>query len=486
MTTSNKSILYYINAIFFMLIPFIFFQLEPVEPLTEVGMKVVGVFVCLLYGWVTIGLIWPSIYGLLMLAFTGYFDNMNAIFSASFGNSTTVLLIFMLAFAGLVEYSGVSKFISMWFITRKIVIGRPWLFSFMLLFSVYILGSLTSGTPSVLLGWSLLAGVCAAVGLKPGEKWPKLMFFGILIAGPLGMDLFPFKPVSIVALQVFTSYTGMEISYVRYICCALILDTLIMAGYLLFARFVEKPDVSKLRDVTPEKLNAAEALKLSIEQKIILVLTVFLLAGFILPSFLPKEWMFTIIFKKWGTTGTIMFVMMLFVFLRIKGEAICNFGRAAKQGISWDAIMLTASVLCVTGAVSNDATGFVPFFKGLVEPFLEGKSMIIFILLMLLIATAFTNLCTNAGTAAALSPIVLAMGSIMGANLAFLIIMVVKCCHFAYFTPAASPATALCIANKEWIDQKSIVKYGLVTVIIAFVVIMTIGMAVGNVIFSNM
>lgn len=47
----QKNILYYVNAIFFMAIPIIFFQLPPVAPLTDVGMKVVGVFLAALWGW---------------------------------------------------------------------------------------------------------------------------------------------------------------------------------------------------------------------------------------------------------------------------------------------------------------------------------------------------------------------------------------------------------------------------------------------------
>ena len=61
-----------------------------------------------------------------------------------------------------------------------------------------------------------------------------------------------------------------------------------------------------------------------------------------------------------------------------------------------------------------------------------------------------------------------------------------RCCHLAYFTPAASPATALCIANKEWIDQKTIVVYGAVTVAIAFVVLIVVGLPLGSLIFGRL
>ena len=481
-----RTVSYYGNAAVFLAIPIVFFFLPPVAPLTEVGMKVVGVFIGLLYGWVTIGLIWPSIYGILMLTFTGYAAGFNAILAASFGNSTTVLLIFMLAFSGLIEYAGVSKVISMWFITRKAVMGKPWLFGFAFLFSIYILGSLTSGTPSVLLGWSLLSGICAAVGYKPGEALPRFLFFGVLIAGPLGMDLFPFKPVTVVALTVYTSMTGLEMNYAAYIACALILDSLILAGYILFGKLVVKPDVERLRDIDEDKLDAKAVLRLDKAQKTVLGLTAFLLTALVVPSFLPKAWLVTRVFKQLGATGTIMLVMMALVLLRIDGKPVCDFNRAARQGISWDAILLTSAVLYVTGALANEATGFIPFFTGLLTPVLSGKSATVFMILLMVVATIFTNLCSNAGTASSIAPIALASAALVGANPALLIIFVIKCCHLAYFTPAASPATALCIANKEWIDQKTIVVYGAVTVAIAFVVLIVVGLPLGSLIFGRL
>lgn len=485
MSENQKRILYYVNALFFMAIPVIFFHLPPISSLTDIGMKVVGVFLAALWGWITIGLIWPSVYILCMLVFTGYFANFSAVCNKSFGDGTTVLLIFMLAFAGLIDKSGVGRAISMWFVTRKNVNGKPWLFCFAFLFSVYILGSLTSGTPSVLLGWSLLAGICTAVGYKPGDPLAKFLFFGVLVAGPLGMDLFPFKPVSIVALSVYNNMTGMEISYAKYICCALMLDTLIMCGYLLFGKFVLKVDVSKLKIFDSNKLSAEKVLQLDFEQKIILILTAILLIAFIIPSFLPSSWLFTQFFKKLGTTGTIMIVMVVLMFLQIKGKPVCNFMEVARAGISWDAIMLTATVLPITAALAdNETTGFVTCITNAIGPMIEGKSALLFILLFMVIAVAFTNFCTNAGTASSLSPIALAGAGLVGANPALLIIFVIKCCHMAYFTPAASPATALAIAQKNWISQKEMLFYGFATVAIAFIVITCVGFPIGSMIFD--
>ena len=46
-------------------------QLPPVEPLTPLGMNLIGIFLGVLYGWVCIEIVWPSLAGLLALSLAG-------------------------------------------------------------------------------------------------------------------------------------------------------------------------------------------------------------------------------------------------------------------------------------------------------------------------------------------------------------------------------------------------------------------------------
>lgn len=61
------------------------FRLFPaIEPLTPVGMQVVGVFLGMVIGWSTVGLLWPSILGLVAVGFTGYVDTPACCYSRCF------------------------------------------------------------------------------------------------------------------------------------------------------------------------------------------------------------------------------------------------------------------------------------------------------------------------------------------------------------------------------------------------------------------
>ena len=45
--------------------------LPTVSTITPFGMKIVGIFIGLIYGWMFVGLIWPSLTGMLFLSFAG-------------------------------------------------------------------------------------------------------------------------------------------------------------------------------------------------------------------------------------------------------------------------------------------------------------------------------------------------------------------------------------------------------------------------------
>ena len=47
-------------------------MLDPIEPLTEIGMTVLGVFIGMVYLWSAVDSIWPSMLGLMLVAMAGY------------------------------------------------------------------------------------------------------------------------------------------------------------------------------------------------------------------------------------------------------------------------------------------------------------------------------------------------------------------------------------------------------------------------------
>ena len=73
---------YYIHSIIFLLITIN-------TGFLPTGMKVLGVFLGLLYGWIFIGFIWPSLLGMLALGMTGYASIID-VFIGGFGHANVL------------------------------------------------------------------------------------------------------------------------------------------------------------------------------------------------------------------------------------------------------------------------------------------------------------------------------------------------------------------------------------------------------------
>ena len=87
---------YYLHTVVCLLIMFGFGQLPPVEPLTPLGMNLIGIFLGVLYGWVCIEIVWPSLAGLLALMLIGGMKPM-MLLNKSFGDPVVQMMFFIMA-----------------------------------------------------------------------------------------------------------------------------------------------------------------------------------------------------------------------------------------------------------------------------------------------------------------------------------------------------------------------------------------------------
>ena len=93
--TARGDAMYYVHSFLCLLIMFGFGQLPPVEPLTALGMRLIGIFLGLLDGWIFIDIVWPSMAGLLALMLVGGMKPV-ALLNRSFGDPIVVMMFFIL------------------------------------------------------------------------------------------------------------------------------------------------------------------------------------------------------------------------------------------------------------------------------------------------------------------------------------------------------------------------------------------------------
>lgn len=477
----NVSPMYWVHTAICLLIMFGFGQIAPFGPLTPLGMNLIGIFLGVLYGWIFIEIVWPSLAGLLALMLIGGMKPVQ-LFNKSFGDPIVQMMFFIFVFCATINYYGLSRFISLWFITRKFVKGRPWLFTLVFMGSIFILGGLTSASPAAIIGWSILYGVCDACGYKKGEGYPTMMVFAIVFAAQVGMCMIPFKQVPLTVLGAYATMSGVHIDYAKYMILAVVICCACACAFILLGKFIFKPDMSKLMALETEKLDTEGALSLNRVQKTVLIFLFLLVILLLAPNFLPKDFFVTRFLRSIGNTGIVVLLVTIMAAIKMDGKKLLNFKVMVDSGVTWGIVLLLAVVQPLSFAMASKDAGITAFLMQIMEPVFAFSTPLTFALIIGLVAVVVTQFMNNGATGVALMPIILSYCQATGADPSLALIMVVMSVHIAFLTPAASASAALLHGN-EWSDAKAIWRTAPIVIMVAWLAITAVTMTLGAVIF---
>ncbi len=476
----KKSMTYYINSVITIVIMFGFGQLPAPAPITPLGMQILGIFLALLFGWTFVDQVWPSILGFIALSLTGYAP-LAGLMKEGFGNNTVLLMWGMLLIASLVDSAGVSKFIATYFISRKLVLGKPWLLIFTFFFVVFLMSAMTSSVPVIVVGWGILYCILNQLGYKAGDPLSSYMVVGVVYSSLVGLALFPWKVLQMVVLGMFANTAGYQLEYSLYISLSLPISIASIIGYVLLGKFLFRLDVEKLKLVTKDSFDPKD-LQINYQQKIIISMLVLLVVLLVAPSIMPKAWAVTKILRGIGAHGVAFLILGVFVFLRFGNKAMINL-RKASSDVQWDCIFLTAAMLPFTTALNAESTGINAFLIEKFSLIFNGLSPLVFIFLVIVITMIATQFMNNAICGAIMFSIVYPFAVAIGINPAMITVLMIFCLALAMLTPAGSPMSALMFGNSEWISAKEIYRYVVPGVIVIFICVCVVGIPMGFLIF---
>lgn len=472
---------YYIHTIIMLTILAVFYFFVPaVEPLTPLGIKVLGVFFAMLYGWLFCDVIWPSLLGLVMLAVCGY-DTIDNVLLSAFGNSTVILIFLFCAVTAILSAAGVADYIANKLVSLKIVQGRPYTLTFMLLIVMIILNLLLSATPAFIMMVPLIKEVATRYGFKPGDVWPMYTILAANWVGCVAYQLLPFKAGPAMVFGSYSELSGItDINYIVYIACVAAMLIATIAIVLLFCRFIVKPDVTP---ILKNKSDVQNDEKLTSMQKYVLISFIVLLVAMLLPNIAPAHWALTTILKTIGTNGLLLIYIALYVFLNFRDGI--NFKMIMSRDMAWPALSLVASALTIAGAFKDDSTGIIAWIGEIVAPIVEGRSVVLFVGLIILLTTIMTNVANNMATLAIFTPLAYTVGISTGADINMLAVMlcVLMTGAIGLATPPASSTTAYLAGEKEWVPGNSVMKYGVIFCVFNMIIVYVFGFGLGSLLF---
>jgi len=479
--TESKGKMVYVHILIGLFLMFIGGHVtSPIYPLTEVGMQILGVFFGVVWLWCFVGFLWPSLLALVAFGLTD-FGSFGQVLTMSFGHSVPVLLLFSMILFGSPQHVGVTKYITRWFLTRKVFNGKPIVFAFVFFFATYALSVAVNVTPALILMWTVLYGVLADLNYGKGDKFTSLMVVGTFLGAISGQASLPFSGSTLAILSVFETAAEMAMPIPQYMLLGFIFTVLVFIAYCGMMKLVLKSEeLTNVANVNAEMFNSNPLPPMSLLQKA----NFYGMLGFVflmlLPTFLPDDFVVTELLDGLGPTGVAILLTGLMTLIKVEGKPILDFGAVAKDSVSWDIFVMVAAAMAIASALTNEATGVVDGMLVLFEPVLGGHSAMMFFIVMLLIGIFVTSFASSMVIGIAMMPVLVAFGTAAGANLAAVAATTTLLIHYSIILPSASVFAAMLWSNEEWISRREVFKYGamivVMAVVIALVVIMPVSM----------
>lgn len=478
----SKNKIYYMHLIIYLIILFGIGLIPPFGAISVIGMKVLGVFIGTIYGWLTLGLIWPSIFSLVALGLVGY-GNVQQAFCDGFGYMNISILIMSFVFAAIADQTNITEYLANWLTSRKFVIGRPYALMAVLFFGMEILNLLGTGFVGVFMVWGMVVSLAEAAGYQKGHHFVNFMIPAILVVFVLSGFIFPFKAGSLIMIGIFSKGTNLAIPDMPYIIWQLLIVNLYIFVLLLLAKFILRLDVSAIAQLNQSVDVEKASVKMNGEQKFGLALLLAYITMMLIPIILPDFWTFTTIFSTLGILGSLGILISIAIIKRTsEGESYVDFKKVAFRGISWDVIWLIVATTPLAAAFQAEDCGIMTTLMGFLTPILTSMSPAIFMIACTIILGITTQVVHNLILGIVFIPILCPLCASMGGNPFTCYLAINMALTMAFVTPAASMNAGM-IFGHPWLTPKTAYLQGMLHLIIGLAIALLVGIPLANLLF---
>ncbi len=354
----------------------------------------------------------------------------------------------------------------------------------MFIYTTYVLAALSANIlPALLLMWSILYGVLEEVGYKKGDKYTTLMVLGTMFGAISGQPAKPFVGSALAVVASFEKASKMQLDYLPYMIFGFILSFLAVVVFSLLIKFVFKPDMSKIANISTEQFDRDKLPPMDLRQKILFGCLFGYLVLILLPSLLPKTIGAIAFINKMGPWGVVIAFVVGLCLFKINGKPIIDFKEIAGRYVIWDVYFLIAMAMVVSAALTDSRTGINLFLTDLLNPVLGDRSPVLYGVILAVISLVLANIANHAVMGMLLMPIVYAFSMKNGANPQGMATLVTFGLHVGILLPSCSPYAAVLLANKDWVDAKEVMKYGSVVVVSILILYILVGVPAANLLF---
>ena len=452
------------------------------EPMTTVGVKVIGVFIATVILLSTVDTVWPAILGVVLLSLTGVV-NLNGAIAGSLGNWVVYFVLMSFIMTHALNESGftsrmVGKFMSQGFVQKS-----PWTFTISLAVMGMILGAFIDQVPATAFMLAFNAKVYQSLGYTKEDKYPHianiLTIFGVNIGGAM-------TPIShsliILGLGVYESATGNSISLFTYLMYGVPTGLVLFALMVLIFRIIAKPDFRKFKDFDVHSV-LDEQKEMTLREKAIVAIFFITVILWILPGIL-KMFAPGAAFVVWLGNYSITFwaavAVIVMGILCIDGKPLVDVREVVNKHINWGILIFISIGVYFGSAICDEATGVNAFMQAYIGPMVQGVSAMIVVFIIAFAAVFMTNFASNVSTITVMTGLGVALGMSTGVVNPVAIAMITAFCGSCAYLMPSSFATIAMLHGDEYSNKADIYKFAIIMMILTPVVVTLLGYTIGN------
>lgn len=401
------SVSYIINSVITIALMFGFGFLPPIGDITPVGMKVLGVFLGLVYGYSACDIIWPSLMAVLAYGLCGYTTMADAITSMMGHNVVFQTLVGFIS-AGALTYYGFGKWFVRKTLSMKIFKGRPMFY----VCSFFVIFGLSSIVVNQIVLSIMLYGIWLDIaencGYEKNSNFVYVGFCGILFATMLGGAMIPYTSWQYGLAQVWAEIAGSPINFGIMGCITVPCTALSMIVYVYLSKAIFHVDYSKMKEFDAEKLGD-DSKTLRPRTKRILIVFVISVVVVILANTMIGSSFANFINNDLTAAGVYCLcaaILLLMPSGEGDGKGCIEFDKVKETAISWQVIFMCAVTLPIATAVTNESTGIVDFLSGMFSPIFAGHGGLFILIVTICLSLFLTNIGSNIAFGSAMIPII--------------------------------------------------------------------------------
>lgn len=458
--------------------------IPPPAGLSQAGLRVLGIMIGAIVLFLAWGTGWPSM-AIVFALMTVPGVSAAQVTQATFGNNTVVFLVFCMMLAACLTKSGVARRVAVWFLTNKLARRSAWWTVVMFLVANFLLSSVLSSATTVFIMLPIAIEILESVGIRKEEHEPisVVLMLGFLVTALTANAGNPISHAT--TLQGFSlceAYIGVPMDFFTYFAIATPVAIATCVLFYLVVKFVWRPDVSRLKNIDYDALAATVGPQTK-KEKISVVFYMACVVLWLMPGLSKYIWPAAAgFFGKINNCLPALAALFLMNFIKVDGEPILNWDDAVKS-VNWPTYMFISAIMGLGTFMGNKDIGVPAWMSSVLSPVFSNVSPLVFLAAMVFLAELITNFTSNVVTINLVMAIgvPLAMGVYDGAVSPMLTCILITIASNNGWTTAPANPSAAVIYGYGWVDDKSMLKYGLLTAFLNVVVAMTLGYALGGV-----